>query len=101
MMAIGAHAQALENIHRERMGRGSTASQYDEDIVPPVMKRGIAVYEAARVLMGFITPGYDEISQVPCLAHCALNFQNRTCSWVSSRQATTKSCRCLFWLTAP
>ena len=46
------------------MGRGSTASQYDEDIVPPVMKRGIAVYEAARVLMGFITPGYDEISQV-------------------------------------
>ena len=57
--------QALENIHRERMGRGSTASQYDEDIVPPVMKRAIAVYEAARVLMGFITPGYDEISQVP------------------------------------
>ena len=64
-MATGAYAQALENIHRERMGRGSTASQYDEDIVPPVMKRAIAVYEAARVLMGFITPGYDEISQVP------------------------------------
>ena len=65
LMAVWAHAQALENIHRERMGRGSTASQYDEDIVPPVMKRAIAVYEAARVLMGFITPGYDEISQVP------------------------------------
>jgi hypothetical protein len=56
--------QALENIHRERMGRGSTASQYDEAIVPPVLKRAIAVYEAARVLMGYITPNYDEISQV-------------------------------------
>ena len=56
--------QALENIHRERMGRGSTASQYDEAIVPPVLKRAIAVYEAARVLMGYITPDYDEISQV-------------------------------------
>ena len=74
MMAIGAHAQALENIHRERMGRGSTASQYDEDIVPPVMKRAIAVYEAARVLMGFITPGYDEISQVPHESQHALHY---------------------------
>ena len=75
MMAIGAHAQALENIHRERMGRGSTASQYDEDIVPPVMKRAIAVYEAARVLMGFITPGYDEISQVPHLNSACPSFR--------------------------
>ena len=56
--------QALENIHRESLGRGSTASQYDEAIVPPVLKRAIAVYEAARVLMGYITPDYDEISQV-------------------------------------
>ena len=56
--------QALENIHRERLGSGSTASQYDEAIVPPVLKRSIAVYEAARVLIGYITPRYDEISQV-------------------------------------
>ena len=47
------------------MGRGSTASQYDEAIVPPVLKRAIAVYEAARVLTAYMTPGYDEISQVP------------------------------------
>ena len=47
------------------MGRGSTASQYDESIVPPVLKRAIAVYEAARVLTAYMTPGYDEISQVP------------------------------------
>ena len=60
--------QALENIHREKMGRGSTASQYDEDIVPLVLRKTIAVYEAGRVLLGYITPGYDEISQVHCLA---------------------------------
>ena len=47
------------------MGRGSTASQYDEAIVPPVLKRAIAVYEAARVLTAYMSPGYDEISQVP------------------------------------
>ena len=58
--------QALENIHREKMGRGSTASQYDEDIVPPVLRKTIAVYEAGRVLLGYISPGYDEISQVRC-----------------------------------
>ncbi len=64
----GGFAQALENIHREKMGRGSTASQYDEDIVPPVLRKTIAVYEAGRVLLGYITPGYDEISQVRCSA---------------------------------
>lgn len=35
--------------------------------MPPVLKRAIAVYEAARVLMGYTTPGYDEISQVAVL----------------------------------
>jgi len=61
---VGIVVQALENIHREKMGRGSTASQYDENIVAPVLRKSISVYEAARVLMGYITPGYDEISQV-------------------------------------
>lgn len=42
--------------------------------MPPVMKRAIAVYEAARVLMGFITPGYDEISQVLELTLPALHL---------------------------
>lgn len=54
------------------MGRGSAAAGYDEDIVPPVMRKTIAVYEAAKALMGYITPGYDEVSQVcglptPCM----------------------------------
>ena len=32
--------------------------------MPPVLRRGIAVYEAARALMGIMTPHYDEVSQV-------------------------------------
>ena len=32
--------------------------------MPPVLRRAIAVYEAARVMLGYITPGYDEVSQV-------------------------------------
>lgn len=44
-------------------GRGSAGRLYDDDIVPPVMRKGIAVYEAARALMGLITPHYDEISK--------------------------------------
>ena len=56
--------QALENINREKLGRGSAAAETDEDEVPPIIRRGIAVYEAARVLTAYITPNYDEISQV-------------------------------------
>ena len=59
-------AQALEDIQQEKLGaagRGSAGRLYDDDIVPPVMRKGIAVYEAARALMGLITPHYDEISK--------------------------------------
>lgn len=47
---------------------GGSGGQYDDNVVPPVMRKGIAVYEAARALMGLITPHYDEISKVrsPC-----------------------------------
>ena len=41
--------------------------------MPPVLRRSIAVYEAGRVLLGYITPNYDEISQAPLwhLASCS------------------------------
>ncbi len=32
---------------------------------PPQLRRNIAVYEAARALLGYITPDFDEISKVP------------------------------------
>ena len=56
--------QALEKIHREKYGGGGTATQFEDEIVPPLMRRSIAVYEAARCLIGYMTPYYDEISKV-------------------------------------
>jgi cell division protease FtsH len=56
--------EALEKIHREKFGRGGSTTQYEEDIVPPLMRRTIAVYEAGRALIGSITPYFDDISKV-------------------------------------
>lgn len=56
--------QALEKIQNERFGMGIVTTQYEDDVVPPLMKRSIAVYEAARCLIGCMTPEYDEVSKV-------------------------------------
>ncbi|KAL4452773.1 hypothetical protein ABPG75_008435 [Micractinium tetrahymenae] len=57
--------EALEKIHRDKLGRGGTAAvNYESDIVPPTMRKTIAVYEAARALVGYITPRFDEIQRV-------------------------------------
>ena len=56
--------QALEKIHREKFGGGGTASQFEDETVPDLLRRSIAVYEAARCVIGFMTPHYDEISKV-------------------------------------
>ena len=56
--------QALEKMHREKFGGGASATEFEDEIVPPLMRRGIAVYEAARCVIGFMTPRYDEISKV-------------------------------------
>jgi len=61
--------QALESIHREKYGGGGTATQFEDEVVPPLMRRSIAVYEAARCLIGYITPHYDEISKVQSTMH--------------------------------
>ncbi|PSC74371.1 ATP-dependent zinc metalloprotease chloroplastic [Micractinium conductrix] len=57
--------EALEKIHRDKLGRGgSAATNYESDIVPPTMRKTIAIYEAARALVGYITPHFDEIQRV-------------------------------------
>ena len=35
-----------------------------QDVIPPSMRRTIAVYESARALIGYVTPAYDEIQRV-------------------------------------
>lgn len=57
--------EALEKVHREKMGAGGTAATaFEADVVPPRMRRTIALYEAARALIGYITPHFDEIQRV-------------------------------------
>ena len=70
-------SQALEKIHREKYGGGGAATQFEDDIVPPLMRRSIAVYEAGRVLIGYMTPHYDEISKVCCLFDTVTTCSNK------------------------
>mmetsp|Transcript_28408 Transcript_28408/g.50750 ORF Transcript_28408/g.50750 Transcript_28408/m.50750 type:complete len:912 (-) Transcript_28408:144-2879(-) len=56
--------EALEKIHMERMGRGGQSITYEEDIVPPLMRRNIAVYECAKALLAHVTPNYEELSKM-------------------------------------
>ena len=63
---------ALERIHRERIAKGgalggvTNVGAFEEEEIPPLMRRTIAVYEAAKALTGYITPNYDEITKARC-----------------------------------
>jgi hypothetical protein len=54
--------QALESIQREQVSGGSEL--YSEAPPPPNVRRPIAIYQAARAIIGAITPYYDEVSKV-------------------------------------
>ncbi len=54
----------LEQLQRERLG-GKVDNSRSEDVqAPPQMRRNIALYEAGRALLGYITPDYDEVAKV-------------------------------------
>ena len=55
---------ALEIIMNEKRDQGTSAWNYDEDIVPPLLRRNIAVYEAGKALIGLMSPAYDEVYKV-------------------------------------
>ena len=42
------------------------ARGFEGDQAPPGVRQSIAVYEAARALIGAITPHFDEIGKVCC-----------------------------------
>ena len=59
------------------------SSQSDETVAPPQLRRNIAVYEAARALLGYISPDFDEISKargLPGLCDVSLMALRQT--WV-------------------
>lgn len=56
--------QALENIQQETQGGPTLAAAIDGDPIPPQKRRHVAVFEASKALMAYITPGSDEIGKV-------------------------------------
>jgi cell division protease FtsH len=46
------------------MGASGASLEFDQSGVPQGMRTSIAVYEAGRALVGYITPDYDEIQRV-------------------------------------
>jgi hypothetical protein len=54
------------------------ASVVDGDQVPPQKRRQVAVFEASKALIAYITPGADEIGKV---CHPSLHYTARTSSF--------------------
>lgn len=56
--------EALEIILKEKRERGMSGRHYDEEIIPDEMRKGIAIYEAGKALVGLMSPSYDEVYKV-------------------------------------
>ncbi|KAL6769297.1 FTSHI6 [Auxenochlorella protothecoides x Auxenochlorella symbiontica] len=54
--------EALERITLEELG--DSGVEYDLTEIPQSVRSSIAVYEAARALVGYITPDFDEVQRV-------------------------------------
>eukprot|EP00210_Caulerpa_lentillifera_P005084 g4856.t1 len=55
---------ALEDLLMEKRNRGYMSRTYDQDIVPEHLRKAIAIYEAGKVLIGLMSPAYDEVYKV-------------------------------------
>ncbi|CAG9461153.1 unnamed protein product [Pedinophyceae sp. YPF-701] len=58
--------EALEKIQIEKyaMKGGSSTSNFETEAVSKLTRRHVAVYEAGKALIAYITPGYDEVSKI-------------------------------------
>lgn len=63
--AYFAGMQALESLQQESFESGEDIQE--DEHAPAALRRSVALYEAARALIGVITPHYDEVAKV--LAH--------------------------------
>lgn len=69
--------EALEKIQTEKVNRQSVTRMpgNDEETVPYLIRRQIAVYESAKALIGSVTPLYDEVSKVSvCVGGAASGY---------------------------
>ena len=55
--------QAIEVMTAGKAG-GTDDMQTQASQVPPILRRTIAVYYAAKALLGELSPGYDELAKV-------------------------------------
>lgn len=46
---------------------GDSGMDYDATDISPSVRNGMALYEAARALIGYITPNFDEVQRVSCM----------------------------------
>lgn len=56
--------EALEKVHRDKMGSGGLAVAFENESIPDQMRRTISIYEAGRALIGYLTPDFDQIQRV-------------------------------------
>ena len=66
-------------------------------VVPAQLRRNIAVYEAARSLLGYITPDFDEVAKVRLAKRPAVQNLHALCSasfkWDSRRRQSASHLR--------
>jgi cell division protease FtsH len=56
---------SLETLQREQaLSATGDDSHFQVTHPPPAVRRAIAIYEAAKAILGHITPGYDELQRV-------------------------------------
>jgi cell division protease FtsH len=66
---------AFEKVVMERANKGMVVNEetVDDEVIPSLVKRHVAVYLAAKGLTAFITPMFDEVIKITC---CPSNQPN-------------------------
>lgn len=62
--------KALDMVMEERYSRRTASNavqrEFTPETLPPLLRRQVAVYEAAKALIAYITPDFDEVTKVQC-----------------------------------
>jgi len=58
--------RVMEERHARRTAAASIQREFAEDAVPPLLRRQVAVYEASKALVAYMTPDFDEVAKVQC-----------------------------------
>jgi len=56
--------KVMEERHSRRTASAAVQREFSEETLPPLLRRQVAVYEAAKALIAYITPDFDELAKV-------------------------------------